>query len=375
VRAFFKTPNLTSSAQLTSSIESSLAEIRIAGKTMYVPSGEICGRTVVVTGKWLRRAAIKDENVVEGEIVENPHLFLEQLKCSQLRTDLFSFSQKISDTKPKYSYAFAWDNWAVIPTTNYNDWWEKRLPHETRKNVRRAAKRGVVVKPTQFDDEFVRGIVRIYNETPVRRGKRFWHFGKNFETVRMENATYLERSEFLGAYLHDELIGFIKIIYVDQTATLIHIISKIEHRDKKPTNALLAKAVEVCETKRVKFLLYGKFVYDRNESSPLTEFKRRNGFEEIRYPRYIIPLTAKGALALRLNIHRGARRLIPPPVLLRLKSLRSRFYKQRYLETEPDKGGESYPIYQQHRWRHPRNFDKELDSGCPGVGSEITDPI
>jgi hypothetical protein len=218
----------------------------------------------------------------------------------------------------------------------------KEIAPGSRKNVRRAAKRGVVVKPAHFDDDFVRGIQGIYNETPVRQGRRFWHFGKGFETIRMENATYLERSEFLGAYLNDALIGFIKIIHVDQIATVIHIISKIEHRDKRPTNALLAKAVEVCEKKGVKFLLYGKFIYDRNECSPLTEFKRRNGFEEIRYPRYVIPMTRKGALALRLNIHKGVRRLIPFPVLATLKSLRSQFYKYRYLnETEPEKGRES----------------------------------
>jgi hypothetical protein len=57
----------------------------------------------------------------------------------------------------------------------------------------------------------------------------------------MENATYLERSEFLGAYLNDGLIGFIKIIYVDKIATLIQSISKIEHRDKRATNAFLLR--------------------------------------------------------------------------------------------------------------------------------------
>ena len=303
------------------------AEIRIAGKTLYAPSAEICGRTVVVTGKWLRQAAIKDEDVVEGEIVEDPAVFLDELKRSGLQADIFSFSQKIPDTTPKYSYPFEWDNWAGIPITSYHDWWEKRLPQESRRNVRRAAKRGVVVRAAQFDEEFVRGIMGIYNETPIRQGRRFWHFGKDFETVKMENETYLDRSDFIGAYFNDELIGFIKIIYVDQMATLIQIISKIEHQDKRPTNALLAKAVEVCDKKGAKFLLYTKFIYDGNASSPLTEFKRRNGFEEIRYPRYAVPLTVKGALAVRANIHKGVRRLIPVPILVWLKSLRSRLYQ------------------------------------------------
>lgn len=326
--------NLTSSVKMTSSIKDGLAEIRIAGKTHHVPSVEICGRTVVVTGNWLRHAAIKDEDVVEGEIVENPRLFLDQLKRSSLRADIFSFSQKIQDTTPKYDYPFEWDNWAGIPLSSFNDWWEKRLPQESRRNVRRAAKRGVVVRPVEFNDEFVRAIQGIYNETPIRQGRRFWHFQKDFETIKMENATYLDRSEFLGAYFNDELIGFIKIIYVDQIATLIQIISKIEHQDKRPTNALLAKAVEVCDKKGVKFLLYTKFVYDENRSSPLTEFKRRNGFEEIRYPRYFVPLTAKGVVAVKLGIYKGFRRLLPLPVLSLLKSVRSRIYQIRYPSKE-----------------------------------------
>ena len=305
-------------------------EVRIAGKSIYAPSAEIRGRTVVVTGKWLRKAVIKDENVVEGPIVEDPQGFVAELKASPLEADIFIFSQKIPNTTPEYNYPFEWDNWAVIPLTSFNDWWEKRLPQESRRNVRRATKRGVVVKSVPFDDEFVRDIQSIFNETPIRQGRRFWHFGKDFETVKMENATYLDRSEFLGAYFGEELIGFIKIIYLDQMATLIQIISKVAHQDKRPTNALIAKAVEVCAQKGVKFLLYTKFVYDGDQSSALTEFKRRNGFEEARYPRYFVPLTIKGAAAIKLGIHGGFRRLLPLSILVRLKSFRSRVYDLRY---------------------------------------------
>lgn len=241
-------------------VKAERAEIRIAGKTLYVPSAEICGRTVVVTGSWLRRAAIKDEELVEGEIINVPEAFIKELKKSRLRSDILTFAQKLPETQPKYDYTFQWDNWAVVPITSFEDWWEKRLPQESRKNVRRAAKRGVTVKVAQFDDEFVKGIQGIYNETPVRQGKRFWHFGKEFDTVRRENATYLDRSEFLGAYLNEELIGFIKIVYVDRVATLIQILAKNAHQDKKPMNALLAKAVEVCESKHISYLTYGNML-------------------------------------------------------------------------------------------------------------------
>jgi hypothetical protein len=304
-------------------------EIRIAGKTMYVPSAEVCGQTVVVTGGLLRLAAVKDEELVEKEIVEDPIEFIRQLKKSRLRADIFSFAQKLPELTPKYHYDFEWDNLAVIPITCFNDWWEKRLSQETRKNVRRSAKRGVVVRPVQFSDELVKGIHEIYNESRIRQGVPFRHFGKDFETIKREMATYLDRSEFQGAYLDQELIGFTKMVYVDRNASIIHIISKMEHHDKRPMNALVAGAVKSCESKSMQYLVYRKYVYSGNTDSSLTEFKRRNGFEEIRFPRYYLPLNAKGILAIKSGLHKGLQSLVPGPILKILRDLRSRYYRNR----------------------------------------------
>ncbi len=318
---------------LTRCMKVAREEIRIAGKTLYVPSAEICGRTVVVTGNWFRRAAVKDEDLVEGAIVEDPIHFLKEFKKTSLRADTLTFAQRIPDTIPRYPYHIRWENWAVVPITSFDEWWEK-LPQETRKNVRRAGKRGVSVKVAHFDDDFVKGIQGIYNETPIRQGRRFWHYGKDFETVRRESSTYLDRSDFLGAYFTDELIGFIKIVYVDRLATLIHILSKNAHQDKRPINAMLAKAVEVCANKGVAQLIYGKYIYDGNENSLLTEFKRRNGFEEIKYPRYFVPMTAKGTAAIRLGLYNGVKALIPSRAADLLRDLRSKLYVRRYSARE-----------------------------------------
>jgi hypothetical protein len=316
-------------------------EIRVAGKTMHVPSAEVCGQTVVVTGGWLQTAAVKDEELVEKQIAEDPIEFILQLKESRLRADIFSFAQKLPEVTPKYHYDFEWDNLAVIPITSFSDWWEKRLSQETRKNVRRSAKRGVVVRPVQFSDELVKGIHDIYNESRIRQGVPFRHFGKDFETIKREMATYLDRSEFQGAYLDEELIGFTKMVYVDRNASIIHIISKMAHHDKRPMNALVAGAVKTCESKRMQFLVYRKYVYSGNTESSLTEFKRRNGFEEIRFPRYYLPLNAKGALAIKAGLHKGLQRLVPGPMMKILRNLRSRYYRNRSGsgETLPDTVG------------------------------------
>jgi hypothetical protein len=309
------------------------AEIRISGKTLYVPSTEICGRTVVVTGKWIKTAQIKDEELVEGVPVKDPGSFITKLKESELKADVFTFAQRPPEITPKYDYRFEWDNWAAVPTTSFKDWWENRLPQESRKNVRRAAKREVVVRVVPFDDELVEGIHRIYNETPIRQGKRFWHFGKDLDTLRRELATYLDRSEFIGAYWNEELIGFLKMVYVGRVATLFHIISMNEHHDKRPMNALIAKAVEFCEQKGISHFIYGQFVYGNKHQSSLLEFKRRNGFEQINFPRYYVPLTVKGRLFVLLKLYKGIGGLVPEPILQTVLSSRAWCSKMLWVKT------------------------------------------
>jgi hypothetical protein len=297
-------------------------ETRVKGKTFRMPSVRIAGRAVMKRGRWIKMAAVRDEELVEGTIVENPESFISQLKYSGLRADILTFSQPFDEQVPRHPYFFEWDNVAVASTDSFTGWWEK-LPQETRKNVRRASKRGVSVRVVQFDDKFVQSIKDIYDESPVRQGTRFWHYGKNLATVKMENETYLERSEFIGAYHNHELIGFIRFVYVDRAAIIMQILSKISHYDKRPMNALIAKAVEVCSEKRISQLVYSKMVFGNKKTSQLTEFKRRNGFEKMCFPRYYVPLTTKGRIALALGLHRGALGVLPFWLINLLLSLRS----------------------------------------------------
>jgi hypothetical protein len=127
----------------------------------------------------------------------------------------------------------------------------------------------VVVSTVAFDDQLVHQIVGIYNETPVRQGRPFWHYGKSADTVRKETETYLDQSEFLGAWVGDELVGFLKIVYVGHVARLMFILSKLSHRER-PTNALIAKAVQRSEERRCSHLTYGSFAYDGDAETSLT---------------------------------------------------------------------------------------------------------
>ncbi len=303
------------------------AAVSVKGKAVSMPGFAVKGQNVVSEGKWLKLARVYDEVWLVHNPVEEPHSFVEALKQSSLRADIFTFAQPLPQTEPLYKFHVEWDNYAVAPTSDFKAWWEG-LPQESRKNVRRSERRGAIVKAVEFDDALVRGIKELYDETPVRQGRRFWHYGKDFEAVKRDNSSYLERSQFVGVYFKEELIGFLKMVYSGSTARIMQILSKNQHFDKRPTNAMLAKAMEICSQRSITNLIYGQYIYDNKTDSPVTEFKRRNGFHQVLLPRYYIPLTAKGRVALAAGLHRGLKSRVPAPVMSWALGMRNSFYER-----------------------------------------------
>jgi hypothetical protein len=298
-------------------------EVSEKGVVTRKPALSIEHWNVINTGRFCRIARLFDEDWIPGTI-SDPEKFISSIRNGS-DADIFTFAEKLPNTAPRFSFAVDWENVAAIPITSYADWWNA-LSQETRRNVRKAEKGGLQIKVSDFSDDFVNGIKGIYDESPVRQGKRFWHFGKSFDTVKDENGTYRDRSIFIGAYSGAELVGFIKVVVVGNFGSIMQILSKAAFADKRPTNALIAKAVEVCAEKGLSHLVYCQYVYGKNTESPLTEFKRRNGFQQILLPRYYIPLTLKGKLMISSRLHLGVRRLIPFAVERRLLHLRNSVY-------------------------------------------------
>ena len=296
----------------TQAMTNNSLEISVKGRWVRVPALDFGGKTIVVKGRWIKLAVIHDEAWLETEL-EDPELCVRQLKeqgLHGLRADLFAFSQKLPATFPKYKYHLEWDSLAVARTTSFKEWWEK-LPQETRKNVRRSQKRGVVVTAREFDDDLIREIVELNNDSPVRQGRRNAQYGKTFDQVKRDHSSFLDRSEFICAYLGTELIGFLKLVYRGEVASILNFLPKASHQDKRPANALIAKAVELCEAKGASYLTYGMFNYGNKRDSPLREFKIRNGFEEELTPKFYVPLTNRGKLCLKLKLHLGPLGILP----------------------------------------------------------------
>jgi hypothetical protein len=286
-----------------------------AGGTEFVVHGRLC-RIVRAREEW-------------DTDIRNPLDIVRELRSQKVRADVFTFAQRVPETAPAFSFRMEMDNVAAVPLTTYDEWWKNQVNRRVRMKVRKSRERGVVVRQVGFSDDLVRGIAAIYNESPVRQGRRFWHYGKTFEETKAANATYMDRADFLGAYLNEELIGFIKLVYAKNFARTMGIMGKIAHRDDAPMNALLAKAVELCIEKKIPYLVYGKFQYGTKGVDTLADFKRYNGFQMMELPRYFLPLSPRGKILLALNLHHRVTEILPGWMMRPLLKLRKSIYDKR----------------------------------------------
>lgn len=289
----------------------------------------VCGTDIRVRGQFVRIGRLEAE---QYEYLDDPTEVLAGLRNSQPKVDIFTFIQRPSETSPKYSYFIEWDNLAVLPISTFENWWTKQLGFKARNKAKQASKKGVVVREAAFDEAFAEGIWEIYNESPVRQGRRFPHFGKTLDQVRRMSATFPDSSIFIGAYFEDRLIGFIKLTMDDNRtqAGIMHIVSLIQHRDKAPTNALIVQAVQSCADRGISHLVYANFAYGKKERSSLSDFKERNGFARVDLPRYYVPLTRVGWCAIRLGLHRRLVDRLPGAWVAKYRNLRLSWYRHRF---------------------------------------------
>jgi hypothetical protein len=272
----------------------------------------------------LRVLALYDEFT---DAVVDPEATIAELRKSPVPADLLTFVQTLPETSPKFDYSMEWDNLAVLEVTSWENWFKSQIHQNTRNKIRKASKSGVVTRVENFGDDLAAGLVQLFNETPVRRGRRYSYYGWNLEMVKREWATQLGRSLWLVAYHKEEMIGFIKLVVGDRVARTSGTVAKEAHRDKAPMNALFAKAVELCATGGIGWLVYGRFTYGGKGEDSLTVFKRYNGFRGVDIPRYFVPLSLRGRLGLGLRLHRPMSELVPGPMRRQLVKTRAKWHE------------------------------------------------
>jgi hypothetical protein len=289
---------------------------------------KICGIDIRVEGRVCRIARLEADKY---KFLDDPNPVINELRRCNVRVDMFTFMQRIPETSPRFAYPMEWDNLAVLPVSTFDHWWTTQIRFKARNKARQAEKKGVTLREMPFDESLVRGIWEIYNECPVRQGRRFSHYGKDIETVHSDEATFLDSSIFLGAFLEGKLIGFAKLVTDDarSQAGLMNIVSMIRHRDKAPTNALIVQAVRSCAARGISHLVYSNFAYANKQWDGISEFKESNGFQRIDLPRYYVPLNLRGKTALRLGLHHRLVEHLPESAVTRLRELRNTWYNRR----------------------------------------------
>jgi hypothetical protein len=286
----------------------------------------ICSKEIRIEGSLIRLA-----RVAEGfEQAEDPGKLVSALRECGHRVDLFTFVQPLSEKLPRHDYSMEWDNFAAMPVETYEQWFTQRVDSKIRNKLRKAEKIGVQVREVPFDDALIAGIAEINNESPIRQGRRFPHYGDSLETVRRKNGSFSGRSVFIGVFFEGTLIGYAKLVAdeVGGQAGLMQILSMLRYRDKAPNNLLIAQAVRSCAQRKIPYLLYANFAYGKKERDSLADFKEENGFERIDVPRFYIPCSKLGEIALNLGLHRGFKEYIPWVVLKHVRRVRNSWYSR-----------------------------------------------
>lgn len=263
--------------------------------------------------------------------IDDPETIIMALKDLKPKPDIFSFWQRLPETQPKYGYFMEWDNVAAIQVRSFDEWFETMIHSSVRTKLRKSKKVGVNVEVVKFNEELVKGISEIFNETPIRQDRPYLHYGKSLDEIFSEWCVDMDMSAFIGAYYRNELIGFIKLTFTERYAEMSGTVCKLQHRDKSPMSALIAKGVEFCEKNCIPYLTYGKFTYGKKKEDSLSDFKRYNGFRKIELPRYYVPLTVWGRLGLKLGLHHGPSYYLPTRVTIELIELRKKYYHRRNL--------------------------------------------
>jgi hypothetical protein len=290
----------------------------------------IAGHVVTVSGTLLKVGRLARELYNE---ISDPPAFLRALESANTSIDIFTFLNVFPQTEVLLPYKTEWDNFAVIEIDSVEGWL-KGLPRSTRRAIKRAEAAQVEVRCVPLDDGLVRQIMGIFNETPIRQGRPFPHYGKSFDAVKEMLSRELDESTFLCAYWHGELIGFVKLLRTSKFARTGLFLGMQRHRDKGINNLLVAKSVEYCAAQGIRYFVYGQMEYGRLGSRSLAEFKMNNGFRRMPIARYYVPLTLKGRLALKCGLQHGALSLVPTPALRAALTLRARWYARKAARAE-----------------------------------------
>lgn len=225
--------------------------------------------------------------------------------------DIFTFLERkwcCPLTEPSRTWAREEDNIAILNLKTYDEWW-KNIGKKTRNVIRKADKSGIKTRVVEPSDKLAEEIWQIFNETPIRQDRGFPHYGVSLKDVK-KGLQSAKNCTYIGAYLGDELIGFVQLVQGENIVVISQILSMQRHRDKAVNNSLVAKTIATIVNLHEEWVMYGRM----GNHPSLDNFKLSNGFNKFTLTRYYVSLTSKGKIAVRMGLHRELKDVLPQAV-------------------------------------------------------------
>jgi hypothetical protein len=156
---------------------------------------------------------------IDGEaftFLDNPYKLIDRARDCPL--DIFTFLQNPESPAVFPQYRYDTDTFAALDLAGgFNHWWKEQCKYSVRKQVNKAEREGVMIRETPLTPELLEAVHQIYNETPIRQGRKFPYYGINPDQVRAKTETFPQRSIFLEARLAGKIIGFAKMVTFGRT--------------------------------------------------------------------------------------------------------------------------------------------------------------
>ncbi|MGC8933368.1 MAG: GNAT family N-acetyltransferase [Candidatus Methanodesulfokora sp.] len=203
------------------------------------------------------------------------------------------------------------------------DIWGKNLDKKARNAVRRAERSGVKVESIDPADH----VDEIYECNRSKRGVPPCYTDKKCILEEIEENKKKFRGNFhaLGAFLHDKLVGYAYIIFVNRDLAIFSkFFINYNFRNISIGEMLLWSGIKAAADRGVKFLQYGSWSkYHSGLDMFLEHFGFSRGFRTINF---YIPLTPVGGMFLLQK--RIFSRIISSDLLIRLSQ--NRFLRDRW---------------------------------------------
>src|SRR5580658_9970999 len=123
----------------------------------------LIGKTELsVSGRFLKIAKLRHEWF---EYLDGPTAFIKEAKKAHV-ADILTFLQEAHVERPAFDFPKEAASASVVTFKSFDEWWNG-LHFKARNKARKAQKTGVELRPAKLDDDFVRGVKKIYDEAPL----------------------------------------------------------------------------------------------------------------------------------------------------------------------------------------------------------------